>query len=113
MSMNIMIEGRRQVQVINTGKISEQRIIFNVWQTPTSITKEIIISRFPASVYKDWVLSISEDKTVEVFAEDDYYEERDPISTKIENFGKEHVAEFEDWLKMCESEGYDVSFHML
>lgn len=114
MSMNILIEGLRQVQVIKTGKISEQRIQFDALQTPTKTTRDIINSSGnSAAVYKEWVLSTSEDQIVEVFAEDDLWEERDPIGTKIENFGKSHVAEFEEWLKMCEEEGFDVSFHMI
>jgi len=111
--MNILIEAQRQVQVLKTGKIIEQRIQFPAWQTPTTITQDIICSQHPASVFKGWVLSISEDQTVDVFAEDDDWEEGEPIGTKIENFGKEHVAEFDDWLKMCEEEGFEVSFSMI
>ena len=113
MSMNILIEATREVQVVKTGKISEQCITFDAWQTPTTITQDIICSQHPASVYKAWVLSISEDQTVELFDEDDIWEEGDPIGVKVVNFGKEHVAEFEDWLKMCESEGFEVSFSMI
>jgi hypothetical protein len=113
MSMNILIEARRQVQVVKTGKISEQCIQFDAWQTRTQVTMQILNSTDPVSEFKDWVLSISEDRTVAVFAEDDDWNEGEPIGTKIENLGKEHVAEFDDWLKMCKAEGYEVSFHMI
>lgn len=113
MSMNILIEATRQVQVVKTGKITEQRIRFDAWQTPTTITQDIICSQHPASVYKGWVLSSSQDHTVAVFAEEDIWEEGEPIGTKIENFGKDHVAEFEEWLRWCEAEGFEVSFHMI
>jgi hypothetical protein len=113
MSMNILIEARRQVQVLKTGKISEQRITFDTWQTRTQVTMQILNSTDPASVFKDWVLSISEDHTVAVFAEDDIWEEGDPIGTKVVSPGKEAEAEFDDWLKMCEEEGYEVSFSMI
>ena len=111
--MNILIDAQRQVQVIKTGKIIEQRIRFDAWETPTQVTMQILNSKDPASVFKDWVLTACEDHTVAVFAEDDVWEEGEPIGTKIENFGKEHVAEFESWLKMCEEEGFEVSFSMI
>lgn len=113
MSMNILIEAWRQVQVVKTGKISDQRIRFDALQTPTTITMDIIRSQHPASIYKGWVLTGSEDQAVAVFDEDDIFEEGDPIGVKVVNFGKEHVAEFNTWLKMCESEGFEVSFHMI
>ena len=113
MSMNILIEARRQVQVVKTGRISEQCIRFDAWQTPTYVTQAIVISNRPASVYKAWVNVYAEDETVDVFAEDDPFGERDPIGTETFNASKEHVAEFDDWLKMCEAEGYEVSFHMI
>ena len=111
--MNILIEARRQVQVVKTGKTSEQCITFDAWQTPTTITHDIVLSQHPASVYKAWVNVYAEDETVDVFAEDDPFEERDPIGTETFNASKEHVAEFDNWLKMCEEEGYEVSFHMI
>ena len=113
MSMNIFIEATRQVQVIKTGRITEQSMQFPAWQTPTTITQDIIHSQHPASVYKGWVLTVSEDHTVAVFAEDDIWEDGEPIGTKVVNDGKDHVAEFEEWLTMCEAEGFEVSFHMI
>jgi hypothetical protein len=113
MSMNILIEAQRQVQVLKTGAIREQSIRFDALQTPTTITQDILISRHPASVYKAWVLTQGEDETVAVFAEDDIWEEGEPIGTTIYNVAKEHVAGFNDWLKMCEEEGFEVSFSMI
>lgn len=113
MSMNIFIEATRQVQVIKTGQITEQSIKWPAWQTPTSVTHDILNSADPADSYKAWVLTACEDYTVAVFAEDDIWEDGEPIGTKVVSPSKEHVAEFDDWLKMCEAEGYEVKFHMI
>lgn len=113
MSMNILIEATREVQVIKTGEITEQSIQFPAWQTPTTITQGIIHSQHPAAVYRAWVLTACEDYLEDVFAEDDLWEEGEPIGTKTVSPGKEHVAEFDDWLKWCETEGYEVEFHMI
>jgi hypothetical protein len=112
MSMNIYIRASREVRVVSTGKLAVQNIGFSAWQTPTTITQDIVISNYPASVYKAWVLSQGEDQVVQVFAEDDPWEERDPIGTEIYNVGKEHVARFEEWLEMCSQEGYEVHYEM-
>jgi len=113
MSMNILIQATQQVQVIKTGKIRERRIQFSAWQTPTKITWDIVNSSKPADVYKDWILANTEDQTEAVFAETDIWEDGEPIGTKVVNLGKEHVAEFDDWLKMCEEEGFEVSFRVV
>ena len=113
MSMNILIRASREVRVVSTGKLSTQSIEFPAWQTPTDVTQDIVISNHPASIYKAWVLSVSEDETVDVFAEGDPFEERDPIGVETYNAGKEHVARFEGWLEMCFQEGYDVHYEMV
>ena len=113
MSMNILIKGTREVRVISTGKLAVQSIEFSALQTPTTITLDILASNHPASIYKAWVLSFSEDETVDVFAEDDLWNEGEPIGTETFNVGKEHVAEFDNWLKMCFQEGYNVHYEMV
>lgn len=107
MSTNIHFSATRDVVVVKTGKKSKQETSFNVWQTPTRVTLEIMKGD-PIQGYKDWVLSEwSEDEELEVFADDDVFCET-PIGTKIYNAGKEHVEAFEEWLAMCEEEGYEV-----
>ena len=109
MSTNIHFIATREVQVIKTGKINTQEIKFNEWQTPSDVTRKIMASADPVQAYKDWILTeCSIDVETDVFAEDDIFQERDPIGKEVFNAGKEHVAEFEQWLNMCSEEGFEV-----
>ena len=113
MSMNILIKATRQIQVIKTGRIEEQSIRFPAWQTPTQVTMEILKSVVPTDAYRAWVMSTSEDYTVAVFAEDDIWEDGEPIGTKTCNDGKIQAEVFDLWLKMCDEEGFEVSYGLI
>lgn len=110
MSTNIHFIATREVQVIKTGKINTQEIKFNEWQTPSDVTRKIMASADPVQAYKDWILTeCSIDVETDVFDEDDIiFQDRDPIGKEVFNAGKEHVAEFEQWLNMCSEEGFEV-----
>lgn len=112
MSTNIHFEATRQVQVVKTGKIVEQKIHFNVWQSPTRVTMRIMDSPDPVQAYKTWILEeCSEDQFMPIYADDDIFGEREPIAKEVYNPGKEHVESFEEWIKVCEEEGYTVQAH--
>ena len=108
MSTNIHIVATREVIVKKTGKSAQQQLRFNAWQTPTAVTLEIMEKRDKIKAYKDWVLSISKDEIVNVYADNDYFQEQEPIGTKVINEGDNHVKLLEDWLDVCEENGYDV-----
>lgn len=109
MSTNIHFLGVREIQVVKTGKISTQEIHFDQRQTPTRVTWDIMESADKVQTYKDWVLrECSRDEEVPVYAEDDVFGEGDPVGVEIYNAGKEHLEEFDAWLKMCEEEGFEV-----
>ncbi len=63
------------------------------------------------SVYKEWVMSISKDEEVFVFAYDDPLCERTPIRVETYNAGVSHCRDLDDWLAMCKEEGYDVEVY--
>ena len=111
MSTNIHISAEREVQVIKTGKVSKQTIYFGEGQTPTDVTYQIMAAEDKVQAYKDWVLSISEDVEEPVYAEDDIFQEDEPIGTETYNSGKEHVAKLDAWLKEALEEGYDIEFY--
>ena len=113
MSMNIMIEATREVQVVKTGKIREQRIHYEAWETPTEATREILNSAEPAKTYKEQVLRDTLIWNEGIFAEDDIFCEGEPIGTRSVNPGEVEVEEFDKWLAMCEEEGFTVEFHMM
>ena len=110
MSTNIHFIATREIKVVKTGKTTIQEIKFKEWQTPTRVTREIIGSADPIQAYKDYILrECSRDEEQLIYAEDDIWGEHEPIGKTIYNDGKDHVAEFEEWLAMCEAEGYTVS----
>ena len=110
MSTNFHIEATRQVQVLKTGKIETQRQYLEVWQTPTKETDVIMSSENPLQAYFDWVLSISEDKVVPIYADNDIFQTNGPIGSEVKNFGKEHVEEIKMIVKKLESEGYEINY---
>lgn len=108
MSTNIYIMATRDVIVKKTGKSAQQQLKFNAWQTPTTSTAKIMEKRDKIQAYKDWVLSVSKDKIINVYAEDDIWREYDPVATQVINEGEEHIKRFDEWLDDCEQNGYDV-----
>lgn len=110
MSTNIHFSATREIIVVKTGKRDTQQISFNEWQTPSEVTRQIMASPDREQAYKDWILrECSEDQEMYVFAEDDIFCERDPVGKEFFNPGKEHIAAFDEWLQMCEEEGYTVT----
>lgn len=110
MSINIHIKGTRQVQVIKTGNIFSQTENFRVLQTPTDVTHKIMKSTNKLQAYKDWVLSIYEDVEEQVYADDDIFQEREPIGTETYNSGKSHIDDLDAWIEMMTLESYDIEF---
>lgn len=112
MSTNIHFYATRKITFRKkNGKRSGaiQQISFErVWQTPTRVTLEIMKGD-PIQGYKDWILNeCSSDQMINVFADDDIFCENVPIGKEVYNPGKEHLAAFEEWLAMCDEEGYTV-----
>lgn len=93
MSINLYLSAKREVTVNKTGKISTQSVHFDLWQTPTEITKAAIRSNDPKAVYIEWVTS-------------EFIDEKDPVG-----IDKEHLKSLEEFLTMCEDEGYEVEFY--
>lgn len=108
MSTNIHFHAVRDI-IVKTGKQTTQEIIFeDVWRTSTHVTMEIIKGD-PIQAYKDYIISQSEDQELPVYDENDIFCEYDPVGVDIYNAGKEHLAQFEEWLKMCDEEGFTVT----
>ena len=109
MSINIHFIATRKVKVIKTKRVFTQEIKFNEWQTPSEVTRKIMASADPIQAYKNWILTdCSIDVETDVFAEDDIFQEREPIGKEVFNAGKEHIEKFDEWLKMCAEEGFEV-----
>jgi hypothetical protein len=108
--MNLHLIGEREVTVKKTGHTSIQHVRFDLYQTPTDVTKEAIRGNDPKGVYVAWVLSHSDDEQVARYADDDCFSEGEPVGFDTYNAGVEHIKELEAFLNMCDHEGYDVEF---
>lgn len=113
MSTNIHIYGKRDILVVRTQKLEVQTIKFKfAWQSSTADTRKIMQCEDKIQAYKDWIMSsqFAIDREEHVYADDDIFHENSPIGTKIVNDGKEHIALFDEWLDMCNENGYGVYF---
>ena len=89
MSMNLYVERTRPATVIVKGKKKQivDRSSFDLWQTPTSITRAILSSGDRAQAYIDWVDSCENE------------------------YGDNHIAEFRDWIRESEEEDFTITFY--
>ena len=118
MSMNLYVDGTRTatVKVKGKRKTITDRTKFSLWQTPTEVTRQIL-SLVPAQqteAYIEWAKSASEpyeDNVYDYEAMPDENWEYPVIDRVMVDPAEEHVAEFRDWLKMCDDEGYTVKFY--
>lgn len=115
MSMNLYVEAERPATVIVKGveKQIKDRISFDLWQTPTTTTYEILAMEDKLQGYIDFVLYNSEDRDWPIYADDDIFGQRDPIGYKTINSGKEHIQELNEWIKYCENEDYVIEWYYM
>lgn len=114
MSTNLHIKGTRTIRVLKTGKIEEQHIFANVYQTPTDITYQILNSKNKLEEYEKWVMSVSEDYEENIYA--NYHDEmleRNPIGTETINYGKEHINALKKWIHEAEENGYEIEYYAM
>jgi hypothetical protein len=110
MSTNIHFVATREIQVVRTGQIETQEEQYRyAWQTPTEVTHNIMAQADPIQAYRDWILSVTEDYEVDVYAEDDFFREREPVGTEIQNDGRYHLKEFDAWITSRREQGYDIA----
>jgi len=100
MSINLLITAHRVVKVVKSDKTTRQCISFNTWQTPTSVTYDIINSPNPIEAYKNWIRTKSDKMDIDksIFDKNDHLY---------------HIELFDEWLNMCDEEDYTVEFEMI
>lgn len=113
MSMNLHITAKLECVAVKTGEKVFKEESFDCWQTPTKVTYEILNSDNMLQAYKDWVLSISEDKEIPVYAKNDIFNEKEPIGTETVNWGKCHLEELDLWVEAMTKDGYEIEFYAL
>lgn len=120
MSMNLYVEATRKatVKVKGERKIITDRVSFDLWQTPTEVTHQIL-SLPPvqqAETYIEWAKSVSEpyeDNVYDYKVMPDENWEYPVIGRVMVDPAEEHAAELRNWLKMCQDEDYTVKFYMI
>jgi hypothetical protein len=113
MSMNVMIAAQRTVRFdtpVGVEGTETQSEFFGAWQTPTAVTFGILNSPDPAQVYMDWVMSTTSTVSTPVYADDDLWSEREPVSTEDSHPGEAHCAELAEWIDNVHSRGFDVKW---
>jgi len=113
MSMNIEIKVVAKAIIIKTGEEFENVVDFNVIQTPTDVTYKIMESENKMEEYENYVTSVSKDEEVPVFAEDDVFQEEEPVGYKTVNEGEEHLVELHNEVKYYTNKGYDIIFDVI
>jgi len=84
---------------------------FDCWQTPTKVTYEILESEDPKKTYIDWIISVSVDREINIYAEDDIFNLKPPIGTEIYNPAKGHIKELEEFLE--DYKDYQIEWFMI
>ena len=111
MSMNLHVMGIREVVVVNTGKSEMQIIDFDLYQTPTNVTKKLLSSNDIAQAYRDWILKNKETFEEEVYADDDFFCEGEIIGYRTVCYQDEHIKQFDKFIKESKQEGYEIRFY--
>lgn len=113
MSMNLHVSASRVVTVVATGEESSQTISFDLWQTPTNVTNQLIHSSDVAQAYKDWVLSKRRVDKEPVYADDDLFEEGEIIGYEEVCVADEHIKDFDEFIDLCNKGAYVIEFYEL
>ena len=116
MSMNLYVEGTRKATVVVKGKTKtiEDRTKFGLWQTPTTVTYQILdlpSVEQKVAAYAEWAKSVSQPYETDLY---DYFSDGDEdliIGRQTIDPAAEPMAEFREWLQMCDDEDYTVAFY--
>jgi hypothetical protein len=106
--MNIYFLAEREIFVPGIDKSTKQKKYIHVWQTPTNVTYEIVKAKDPIKAYFEWVLKVSEEETRPVYAEDDIFNEREPIGQETFLPGKVHIEELKICFDSLKKDGYTI-----
>ena len=112
MSINIHIIGTRRITYANgkgSQKTGEQEIQFPCWQTPSDVSRSIMANCSPIAGYQAWVRSRARVEKIGIYHDHNTFCEGPVIGYDIFCAADEHLEQLNDWLKMCDEEGYKVT----
>lgn len=106
MSMNLHVCAK----LLADTKLGKKTITesFDLWQTPTDVTRECLASGNPLEGYKKWVIK---DKLIvrePIFAPDDLFGEDDPIGHEDYCAADEHLESLDKWI--LDHEGWKIEW---
>lgn len=108
MSMNLYL-----VATIDaTSKVGKHviRESFDLFQTPTIVTREILKQRDVKAAYCAWgEKTHSFEISRPIYAEEDIFQQNGPVGSEPYNAWTEHLQELEQWLQ--EHEGWDIEWY--
>lgn len=110
MSMNICISAVRDIRVISTGHVEQQRVYFDAWQTPTYVTYSIITlgdASEQAVAYAAWVRANAQPYSEDIYDDKDVFCET-VIGTRMVDIGEEHALQFAEWIESVTASGYTI-----
>lgn len=99
MSMNVYIYAEYEVLNLKNKQKRTMQESFDAWQTSTEGTYRIVRSDDPIKAYCDWVLSVSKEEQLELYAPEDILSEGPVVGYETYHPGKEHVAELMEWVE--------------
>jgi rubrerythrin len=113
MSTNLHINAHRKITIQSTGKEDVQHISRVLWQTPSSVSRVIREStRDTLEMYKEYVMSVSQERTELVYHEDDWMREGEPVGTQKYHAGKDECTEVDLWVAQAKEQGYEIEFYV-
>lgn len=115
MSMNLHVQAKRPSKVIVKGieQNSEERINFDLWQTPTKVTYDILAQDDKLQAYIEWIKSISEDRQWPIYADDDIFGKKGPIGFETINDGNIHIKLLMEWIKYCNIGDFTIEWYYM
>ena len=99
MSMNAYIYAEYEVLNLKNKQKRTMQEPFDAWQTRTEDTYRFVRSDDPIKAYCDWVLSVSKEEQLELYAPEDILGEGPVVGYDTYHPGKDHIAELMGWVE--------------
>ena len=109
MSMNLHVSATVKATLPN-GKVIDITHNFELWQTPTKITRALLKADNVLNAYCEWILSVSEDKEEPIYDRKVDYFNPPIVGHKTVNYGKEHIEELMEWAQEYADDGFEIVF---
>lgn len=111
MSLDLHLIASRMCTVNKTGKEFEHVVRIELLETPNA-SRLILASPNIVEAYCEWVLEHTHVYDVEIFADNDLFEEGDPIGVRTVNHGEEHIADLRATMAQCVKDGFEFTWYV-